>query len=629
MEHEAYYCWKSDTPFEEILLKIERDIESFKKDFGNLSLITFGINNQTKPDLRNMIEDLISENGTYSSKLMYSLRAGRLCTGIEFIVEKLLICPSESEFELLLERIEKVVRVIEMLHYLLKGFYEGDSGQLINFEVNELKRSIYRSLSPSRSRDLKKERVSPLLNNLASIDDSLNKLKSFHYERLTPNIIYIPVLRTSRTLSGITDDIFEKTIRNQMPSLSTRVLIHTGLSLNAKILKSRNGSKQDFYDFLAFEEFIGGTFFDGREINMIAQYGEDKEIRISLPDERTDVSFNDLGDGVSGIINLLYPIFTAPKDSWVFIEEPENNLHPAYQLIFVKAISENVFIKEKNLKIFINTHSNHILVNSYLSPEDINVIVFSKRDKDTTSLMSFSDDKKSTLDLLGVLNTSVLVSNCLIWVEGVTDRLYVQAFLKAYIDSLDSACGANIREGLDYCFIEYGGKNLVHYDFKTLESDGIDRNVKAFYSNNRILVLADHDNDEAKKEQFSAIENKHFEYIDTGLPEIENILPKEVLIDFLRHLAVTEKLINNVDFKLIATKKLGELFDGVKKNRRKLAIKAKHGGTLSNPYKRKLSEFVFQKVAEGSYDWNLFRKSHNIERVIEKIFSFIKLSNGG
>ena len=40
---------------------------------------------------------------------------------------------------------------------------------------------------------------------------------------------------------------------------------------------------------------------------------------------------------------------------------------------------------------------------------------------------------------LGVQNSSVFLSNATIWVEGITDRLYLRAYMKKYIEELENS----------------------------------------------------------------------------------------------------------------------------------------------------------------------------------------------
>lgn len=54
------------------------------------------------------------------------------------------------------------------------------------------------------------------------------------------------------------------------------------------------------------------------------------------------------------------------------------------------------------------------------------------------------------LNKLGVLNSSVFLANKSIWVEGITDRIIIKAFLKAYMHSQDLI---KLNEDIDYAFL--------------------------------------------------------------------------------------------------------------------------------------------------------------------------------
>jgi predicted ATP-dependent endonuclease of OLD family len=65
-----------------------------------------------------------------------------------------------------------------------------------------------------------------------------------------------------------------------------------------------------------------------------------------------------LGDGIQALIILAYRLFTAKNGSWIFIEEPEQGLHPGLQRAFLDAVAKEQEIKDKKLKIFMTTHSS-------------------------------------------------------------------------------------------------------------------------------------------------------------------------------------------------------------------------------------------------------------------------------
>ncbi|MGN7986044.1 ATP-dependent nuclease [Pedobacter sp. 22226] len=451
-------------------------------------------------------------------------------------------------------------------------------------------------------------------------------------------MIYIPVLRTSRMLSGGDRDVFSKTIidqyfRTEIPGLS----IETGLDLYEKIQFARNGTKAQRNGFTAFENFISESFFAGKELDIVAQqskaHSTDRDIRITIEDEREDIAVYDLGDGIQGVINLLFPVFTAQPGTWVFIDEPENHLHPGFQNIFMRAITENPEIIGKNLRIFISTHSNHILSEALLGKQKCEILVFNKRDKDSSSVMNLDGNEYSVLEMLGVFNTSVLISNCTLWVEGVTDRLYLRAFLYAYVKELATKT-INPVEGMHYSFIEYAGTNLIHYNF---DYDSVDeseddtmKKIKAYFINTNIFLLADSDFDPEKHKKYEQIKRDNFTYHQTGLPEIENLLPKAILRKWLIDIfscdpAEVDSCLNEE----IGDQKLGKYFSEkmMFKNKKRYRKFEGPGGTLRSDLKDSLADFTHRAITDGTFSWEDLQKSPGIGEMMPLIYRFIEKNN--
>lgn len=461
-------------------------------------------------------------------------------------------------------------------------------------------------------------------NLMMSWIERLGELKILHHRKKN---IYIPVLRSSRVLIGGDGDVYEATIKRQhfKNSKPNKLEIETGLQLYDKIRYASNGTTTERKAFKEFERFIGQTFFKSPDIEIIAHVPkglEERNIIVSIPGQKQDVPIYDLGDGVQGIINLLFPIFTADKNDWIFIDEPENHLHPGYQNIFIRALAENEFLVKKDLRYFINTHSNHILSESFLSAVGTSIFVFSVRDEHSSDIRTFEQDRYSTLELLGVMNTSVFVTNCTIWVEGITDRFYIRAFLHAYLNSLPGLA-FHPNEGFDFSFIEYAGKNLVHYDFDELNAD----NISSYFLNSNVFILADSDFDPEKHKKYQKIKRTNFVYMQTHVPEIENMLPGEVLIGFfLDELKCDKNSLPEISDG-IALQKLGVLFSGVKRAGKPIKVSAKHGGTLSPYYKSLLSKYVYDKIIQNEIDWTTLSASANLKRVVENLYGFISEKN--
>lgn len=393
-------------------------------------------------------------------------------------INKTLISLRINEHILALQMdVKEVFAVVDMLTYLYELKAE-NAGQLANFMAYpnlwpEENLSAYAfTFADGQVRDPTTDKEQALKR----IKNHLKSLLNIEVELGNERIIYIPVLRSARALlmdngSVVYEDVLKNAVHQQYfgGKLGNKgEQIYTAQLFYDGVKRQKNGQSYQREGFREFEKFIGESFFQSGELEITAVYLESgkKEITVDLPNERKDVAIHDLGDGVQAIINLLFPVFTAREGSWGFIDEPELNLHPGFQNLFIRTLLENKFLRDKNLRYFINSHSNHILSELLLSgSDDAEIFVFSRRDKDSSSIQPFKGYEAATLELLGVLNTSTLLSNCSVWVEGVTDRLYIRAFLTAY---LRQVTGFRPIEGLNYSFVEYGGSNLkIIYSMKT------------------------------------------------------------------------------------------------------------------------------------------------------------------
>ncbi len=478
---------------------------------------------------------------------------------------------------------------------------------------------------------LKSGDIDNRLDILSKILDHLKNIETIKAEFFnnTPKI-YIPILRTSMNLAGSDINVYKKTIEEQYFNNETQSLsIETGLDLYEKIQYARNGIKSLRAGFEEFEKFISNNFFNGKTVDIVAEKSNSnkRNILLTIEGEREDIAIYDLGDGIQGVINLLFPIFTAKNGTWIFIDEPETHLHPGYQTIFMRAISENEFILNKELKFFITTHSNHILSEAILGKEKCEVLVFKRKDKDSSEIFNLHGNEYNVLEILGVLNTSVLISNCTVWVEGISDRLYLRAFLLAY--SREEKFLPS--EGLHFSFIEYAGKNLVHYNFDHKGEDSLDdenmQKIKAYFVNTNVFLLADSDFDKQKHEKYEKIKRPNFRYHQTIEPEIENLIPEIILKDWLlKEIKCDENDIAACFLNPVGNQKLGDYFDKrfkLKNGKDYRKFVAKHGGTLNSRYKNSLVNFVYNSIIEEKYSWKILSQNSTLSKIITDLYKFI------
>lgn len=138
--------------------------------------------------------------------------------------------------------------------------------------------------------------------------------------------------------------------------------------------------------------------------------------------------------------------------------------------------------------------------------------------------MITDDAKKALLDELGVKASDLLQTNCAIWVEGPSDRIYIRKWLEFYND------GERLEEGLHYQFVYYGGSLLSHYSTK---DEGF---INLLKINKNSYVVMDSDkksNSSRLKERVKKIKNELPDaYWITKGKEIENYLPEEALTSY-------------------------------------------------------------------------------------------------
>jgi putative ATP-dependent endonuclease of the OLD family len=134
-------------------------------------------------------------------------------------------------------------------------------------------------------------------------------------------------------------------------------------------------------------------------------------------------------------------------------EELENNLHPALQRRLLSYIRE--FSIENSIPIFLTTHSS-VFIDFFSRDESAKIIhVTSDGSVSRTEVAQTFIKHNSIIDDLDVRASDLLQANCIIWVEGPSDRIYVNRWVE-----LESS--GTLKEGQHYQCVFYGGRLLSH-----------------------------------------------------------------------------------------------------------------------------------------------------------------------
>ena len=171
----------------------------------------------------------------------------------------------------------------------------------------------------------------------------------------------------------------------------------------------------------------------------------------------SEVRLDNVGSGLAELIIVVSTLSTDADLPYLnyFIEEPESHLHPGLFCRFLDFLTSN-----QKLNLVITSHSPVAL--DMVGEESR--IYHVAQIPDAGSVFKECPGisaRHSILDALGVAPASLLQTNCVVWVEGPSDRLYLREWIRLWCRDNDE----RLVEGSDYSFVFYGGKVLARVSF--------------------------------------------------------------------------------------------------------------------------------------------------------------------
>lgn len=457
------------------------------------------------------------------------------------------------------------------------------------------------------------------------IDSAKEALKIIENYSLTignEQKIYIPILRGLRPIFLATNDsdlLLERSIKDYF-SEENRKGIFTGQQLYSTMKKNLLGHKSSRTLHQRFEDFLSKHFFDEQPVEIIPYHDADT-IQISIGNNGEFPIFN-LGDGLQTIIIITYLAFTNSKRNIFFIEEPDTYLHAGMQRKLIEVLINNEQLNRH--QYFFTTHSNHLLDLTY-DYTKISIYAFQRDDKEFQIKLASSGDK-NVLSELGVRNSSVFLTNASIWVEGVTDRLY----LREYINKLDTE--NLIKEDTHYSFVEFSGSNIAHWNFEEVSED-YPEELESEISSLRLcgdpLVILDGDNINKgnRLEKLKKQLNENLLLLESK--EIENLLPSNVIIFTANEILKNSKKyksyrLDEEKIKIESYHKkdvaLGKYLDEILN----ISYFSAKSGTFKADLKNKFCSIAVEFMRKNSVKWELTEEA---KEIVTKISEFVKNAN--
>ena len=202
------------------------------------------------------------------------------------------------------------------------------------------------------------------------------------------------------------------------------------------------------------------------------------------------IQLSNSGSGLKTIILALLNLLVIPKiegknkNTYTFaFEELENNLHPALlRRLFLYL--EEYAIREKST-IFLTTHSSTAL-DFFGGSKNAQIIhVIHNGEVARTATISAHFDRLGVISELGAKPSDLLQANGIIWVEGPSDRIYLNRWIELFSDG-------KWKEGRDYQCAFYGGALLARTQFASPDEIAPEL-VNLLQVNPNIVVVCDGD----------------------------------------------------------------------------------------------------------------------------------------